>query len=280
MDFPAPPLEGFTVVVTRARRQARELIDLLELSGALVLEFPVIRTVEPEDWSIADSAIHDLGAYDWAVFTSANTVKSFIARMELLGVSVASLASLRIAAVGTSTARHLARHGVAVDLLPDDFVAEGLIERFEKIGIGQGTRILLPRALQAREILPETLRAWGARVDVVPVYRTVLGEGNLDTLASMEVGEVDVITFTSPSTVDNFLRLVAATGARDVLDKVAIAAIGPVTSEAVRAHGQAVDIEAEPHTAAGLAEAIARWARAEHRAHKIPEVIDQSYLET
>ncbi|MBS3973328.1 MAG: uroporphyrinogen-III synthase [Actinobacteria bacterium] len=261
MDFPAPPLEGLTIVVTRARKQARELIGLLELSGALVLEFPVIKTVEPEDWSSADAAIRDLATYEWVVFTSANSVKSFIARMELLGVRIESLTALRVAAVGTSTARHLASHGVAIDLLPDDFVAEGLIERFEKVGIGQGTRILLPRALHAREILPETLREWGATVDVVPVYRTVLGEGNHDTLASMEAGEVDVITFTSPSTVDNFLQLVASTGARDVLGKVAIAAIGPVTSEAIRAHGRAVDIEAAPHTVTGLVRAIARWAQ-------------------
>lgn len=261
MDFPAPPLEGFTVVVTRARRQARELIDLLELSGALVLEFPVIKTVEPEDWSPADTAIHNLGAYDWVVFTSANSVKSFIARMELLGVDTGSLKALRVAAVGASTARHLASHGVTIDLLPDDFVAEGLIEQFEKIGIGRGTRILLPRAFHAREVLPETLRERGAAVDVVPVYRTVPGEGNLDTLASMETGEVDLVTFTSPSTVNNFLRLVAATDAQDVLKKVSIASIGPVTSEAIRAHGLVVDIEAKPHTVAGLAEAIAHWAQ-------------------
>ncbi|MCL5886869.1 MAG: uroporphyrinogen-III synthase [Actinobacteria bacterium] len=256
------PLTGLTIVVTRARHQAAELVTALESAGASVLEFPVIKTVDPPDWAAADTAIGSLAVYDWVVFTSANAVRCFLARMQALGREPQSLRSARIATVGTSTAALLAQHDLTADLVPDDFVAEGLIDAFERAGVGEGCRILLPRALRAREVLPETLRAMGASVDVAPVYRTVVGDGDAQTLARLAEGGVDAVTFTSPSTVSGFLRLAANTEAEDALTRVALASIGPVTSDAIVSAGYTVAAEANPHTVGGLVEAIAEWVSA------------------
>lgn len=256
------PLTGLTIVVTRARHQATELVTALESAGANVLEFPVIKTVDPPDWAGADTAIGSLADYDWVVFTSANAVRCFLARMQALGLEPQSLRSARIAVVGTSTAAQLAQHALTADLLPDDFVAEGLIDAFARAGVGEGCRILLPRALKAREVLPEALRAMGASVDVAPVYRTTVGDGDAKTLARLAERSVEVITFTSPSTVNGFLRLTVNTEAADAMTRVALASIGPVTSDAILSAGYTVATEADPHTVGGLVEAIARWVAA------------------
>ncbi len=253
------PLAGRTIVVTRARHQARELTSLLEAAGAEVLEFPVIKTVDPDDWSPTDEAIRNLEVYDWVVFTSANAVRCFFDRMAHNDADARQLAGCRVAAVGTSTAARLVDCGIQADYIPDEFRAEGLVEGFLERGVGQGTRVLVPRALEAREVLPDTLRTHGAIVDVAPVYRTVTGDGDSGALARMAVGEVDVVTFTSPSTVRNFLVLVADTPARGVFARAALASIGPVTSDAARVAGLEVAIEAEPYTAPGLVDAIVCW---------------------
>lgn len=262
------PLAGRSVVVTRARHQARELSSLLETAGAEVLEFPVIKTVDPDDFSPVDEAIRNLEVYDWVVFSSANAVSCFLDRMAHSGAGVRQLAGCRVAAVGSSTASRLLDRGIQADYVPDEFRAEGLIEGFLKRGVGHGTRVLVPRALEAREVLPDTLRAYGVVVDVVAVYRTVTGDGDPETLARMAAGKVDVVTFTSPSTVRNFLALVADTPAHRVLGQAAFASIGPVTSDAIRKAGLEVAAEARPYTASGLVAAIERWtesAEAEKR---------------
>lgn len=253
------PLVGRTVVVTRARHQVRELASALEERGAEVLEFPVIKTLDPEDWAPADEAIVNLTVYDWVVFTSANAVHRFFERLALYDRDARALAGIRVAAVGRATADHLHGRGIRADYVPGDFRAEGLIEGFFDRGVGKNSRVLIPRALEAREVLPETLRERGARVDVVPVYRTVTGEGNPATLERMADGGIDVVTFTSPSTFRGFLTLIAGTAARDVLTAAALASIGPVTSDAVRELGSEVDIEADPYTVAGLVAAICRY---------------------
>jgi len=255
-------IEGLTVVVTRARHQARELSEALEALGANVIELPVISTVEPPDWTPADRAISDLQSYDWVLFTSANAVRCFIERLESSGLEISSLGGIRIAAVGTSTAACLERCGLKVDLTPERFVAEGLIESLEKVSVGEGSRILLPRALEAREILPQTLRAMGAIVDVVPVYRTVVGEGDSRLLARLAGEAIDVITFTSPSTVRGFLKLASMADASKIMSRATIAAIGPVTSQAVLTAGYRVGIQAQSHSVRGLVQAIKDWADA------------------
>jgi len=162
--------------VTRTREQAAELAGGLEALGATVLAWPVIRIVDPEDWRPADDAIRSLGTYDWAVFTSTNAVDRFFDRLTVAGQDARALSGVAIAAVGTSTAAHLEAHGVRADYVPSKFVAEGVLEGFIERGVGAGSRILVPRALEAREILPDTLREYGATVDVVPVYRNIVGE--------------------------------------------------------------------------------------------------------
>lgn len=261
VDAADKPLAGRTVVITRAARQADEFSQLLEAAGAEVLQFPVIKTVEPDDWGPADKAIRNLELYDWVVFTSVNGVRAFFDRMASHGTDARHLAGCRIAAVGPATAKRLENRGIRADFVADDHRAEGLIAGFDERGVGKGSRVLIPRALEAREILPDTLRERGAIVDIVPVYRTLLGEGDPATLARMAAGEVDYVTFSSASTVRNFLALIAGTPAQDVLDGAVAASVGPVTTDAARELGLDVAVEADPYTMRGLADAIVSHAR-------------------
>ena len=254
------PLDGRSVIVTRTRQQSRALVKPLEALGAQVLVFPVIATVDPEDWGPADRAIAQLARYDWVVLTSANAVRAFVARLHHAGMGVSALADVRVAVVGSATATVLAEAGIMPDLIPEDFRAEGLLDSFDELGVGAGARVLLPRALEAREVLPDTLRLRGAVVDVVPVYRTVLGEPEPRVIERLRSGSVDAVTFTSPSTFRNFRTLVDGAGldADDVLRGLVIASIGPVTSDAVREAGHEVVVEPAEYTVDGLVEALAK----------------------
>lgn len=252
------PLSGVCVLVTRAPHQAAALVEPLEALGAEVLVAPVIDTVDPDDWAPADDAIARLSEYDWIVLTSTNAVDRFLGRMDLLGASHDALDHLRVAVVGAATAERLAEHGLTADLVPVDFRAEGLLEAFREAGIGQGTRFLLPRAERAREILPEALRAAGAHVDVVTVYRTVPARPDPAIVERLREGDVDIVTFTSPSTVRHFLAWVGSAGLDPdrVLARATAASIGPVTSDALRERGYVVYVEAAASTMQGLVAAI------------------------
>lgn len=254
----AGSLKGRCVLVTRALHQAAALAGPLAALGAEVLVAPVIATVDPTDWSEADAAIEALRGYDWVVFTSANAVDRFFGRMESRGVSADRLAETKIAAVGPATDRRLRELGITPDLVPADHRAEGLLEAFRGMGAGEGWRVLIPRAEQAREILPDSLREAGVEVDVVTVYRTVPAEPDHSVVERLRAGEVDVVTFTSPSTARHFLAWAEAVGldAGGVMQRIAAASIGPVTTEALRQLGYDVPIEAAHSTAAGLTEAI------------------------
>jgi uroporphyrinogen III methyltransferase/synthase len=238
--------------VTRAATQAGALIGLLEDAGAEVLVFPTIEIVDPEDFGPVDGAIRSLDVYAWAVFTSTNAVERFFARMALQDKDARHLHGLRVAAVGPATAEALGRNGIRPDFVPDEYVGEGVLEGLCARGVGPGTRVLLPRALEARELLPEELGARGARVDVVPVYRTVPGEGDPVVLERLRAGEADAITFTSSSTVKHFVRL-----AGDVdLSDVTVACIGPVTSATARDLGMTVTVEPAEYTVPALVGAV------------------------
>lgn len=249
-------LAGTTIVVTRARAQAAALADRLEALGAEVLEFPTIAFAEPEEWGPADEAISALDTYDWTVFTSANAVTRFADRLVETGAGVGALGGTKVLAVGPATADRLADAGVVVDAVPDDHRAEGVLSVLEERGVGAGSRVLIPRALVARETLPETLRAAGAVVDVVPVYRTVLGQGDPATSARLAAGDVDYVTFTSSSSVSNFMALVRGSAAEAGVASVGVACIGPVTSETARELGLEVDVEPEEYTVPALVEAL------------------------
>lgn len=245
-------LAGRRVVVTRSREQAGTLVSLLEAAGAEALVFPSIELVDPPDTGPLDEAIRDLDVYAWVVFTSANTVARFFARLALGDRDARHLHGLRVAAVGPATSAALRTHGITPDLVPDEYVGEGVLEALCARGVGPGTRVLLPRALEAREVLPDGLRERGARVDVVPVYQTVTGPGDPSVLVRLRAGEADAVTFTSPSTVQGFLRLAEGVD----VTRLVIAAIGPVAARAARGAGLRVDVEPAEYTAPALVAAL------------------------
>ena len=240
--FESRPLFGRKVVVTRAREQASELVDRLHRLGAETVELPAITIDEPGDGGAAlRGAALRVGHYDWVIFTSANAVERFCARLH----DARSLAGVRVAAIGPGTAGALRSFGVEPDLVPENFVAESLIEVFP---FGNG-EVLLPRAAVAREVLPESLRAKGWRVDVVEAYLTRPAEPSASALA--EASKADAITFTSSSTVTIFLHVAGL----DAVPPVVVC-IGPVTAETAREAGLTVDVVAEEHTIDGLVQAL------------------------
>lgn len=253
------PLFGRRVVVTRPRAQSGALAERLEGEGAEVILFPTIALVPPPDPAALDAAVARAADYDWIVFTSANGVAAFFARLSAAAGDVRSLAGARLAAIGPETAAALGERLLRPAVAPADHRAEGLLAALPAEAV-RGRRILLPRAAGARAILPETLRARGAVVDEVVAYRAVPPpDADVTGLrAELEAGRVDALTFTSSSTVDNFVALVG----RDVLARVlrdgrpAIACIGPVTAETARAHGLTVDVVPRVYTTAALTAAL------------------------
>jgi uroporphyrinogen III methyltransferase/synthase len=239
-------------VVTRARGQAGDLSARLRSLGAEAIEFPTIEIRPPADWTPLDNAIENLAAYDWLIFTSANGVRYFVERLDRSSADLRSLRA-RICTIGPATRRAVESLHLKVDLMPEEYVAESLLRAFEPHEIA-GKRMLLPRAAVARDLVPAELTRRGARVDVVEAYRTVIPEdAAARARAIFSSGrKPDWITFTSSSTVKNFLD---AAG-RDVLNGVRIASIGPVTSATIRKHGLETTAEAAPFTVDGLVEAI------------------------
>lgn len=252
------PLAGRSVVVTRAREQASSLVSALEGLGAQVVAFPVIEIVEPDHIEPVRSAIRRLETYDWVVLTSANGVERFFAQVAEIDDPAEVLSRVKVAAVGTATAERMRRFGVVPDLVPDDFRAEGLAEAFRAMGAGPGWRVLMPRAQEGREVLQDALRALGAEIEVVAVYRTVPAAADPAVIERLRDG-VDAVTFTSPSTVRNFFAFLEAAGfdADELMAHTIAASIGPVTTEALQAHGYSAAVEAAPSTVEVLAAAIA-----------------------
>ena len=255
----ALPLAGRSVVITRTREQARKLAEPLEALGAEVLAMPVLEVTDPPDPSAVDAAIAELASYDWVVLTSTNAVDRFFARLVFVDRTAEALTHVQIAAVGKATAGHLREKGVTPDLVPDEARAEGLVAAFRARGVGAGARILLPRALVAREVLPDELRAMGASVDVVPVYQTTPVDPDPAALGRLRDGTVDAVTFTSGAIACAFVAALRQAGLDpdSVLGRVAIASIGPVTTDALTALGYGVDVEAPKATMAALAQALA-----------------------
>jgi uroporphyrinogen III methyltransferase/synthase len=250
--FERLPLFGKRIVVTRDRRQAAELADPLEALGAEVLLVPAIEIREPADPGPLDAAIAQLDSYDWLIFTSVNGVRYFIDRLDRSGLDLRSLKA-KICAIGPATGAAVEALHLKVDKMPEEYVAESLVQAFGTEDLNW-RRILLPRAAVARDLVPMELQRRGAHVDVVEAYRTVVPEDAADRAREALARKPDWITFTSSSTVTNF---VAAAG-REALDGVKLASIGPITSETAREHELTVAVEANPHTTAGLIDAILR----------------------
>ncbi|HAJ27592.1 MAG TPA: uroporphyrinogen-III C-methyltransferase [Syntrophus sp. (in: bacteria)] len=248
--FENRPLFGRGVVITRPEAQAESFAALLQEQGARAIHFPTIKIVPPKTWTALDDALERLADYAWIVFTSANGVRFFFQRLQEQGRDVRELKNIRIGTIGPATAVILAAMGIKVDLVPEEYISEGVVAAFQGQDI-RGARILLPRAEQARDVIPAGLEKMGAAVDVVTVYRTISSGRRPEELDKMiKDGKVDVITFTSPSTITNFQEIMG----RDYTlpPQVKVAAIGPVTAAAVNKAGLKVDIMQETYTIEGL----------------------------
>ena len=253
--FERLPLFGKRIVTTRAQEQCDTLRESLEALGAETLEIPAIEIRDPQSWEPLDKAIRRLSQFDYLLVTSANGVKNFVRRLQACGRDMRDLKGLTIGAIGPATAAAFARAGIRVDFLPREYRAEGLIEALDAHDV-HAKSFLIPRAKEARDILPETLRRRGARVEVVEAYETVAPEFPIAELERLLRPLPDAITFTSSSTATNFLRLLKSSNLRSAIEGVALASIGPITSETLRKQGLSVAIEAAESTAAGLVQAI------------------------
>ena len=249
--FERLPLFGQTIVVTRAAGQAAEFSEQLRALGADVIELPTISIQPPADSPPLNAAIERLSSYDWLIFTSANGVRYFLDHLDRSSADLRSLRA-RICAIGPATRAAVEALHLKVDLMPAEYVAEGVIAAFGAHDLA-GKRILLPRAAVARDLIPAELSKLGAQIDVVEAYRNVVPElaARAREIFSGD-RKPDWITFTSSSTVNNFLELAGA----GALSGVKIASIGPITSATLRQRGLAIAVEAGKYTMAGLTEAI------------------------
>lgn len=257
--FENRPLFGKRIVVTRAREQASDLLVRLNQLGAECIECPTIKVVPPEDPHLIKHAIEQIGSYSWIIFTSVNGVKFFFNALFELNLDVRVLGHLKTASIGPATAAALLNFGIKSDIIPESYQAESIIDAFRHHKM-DGVKVLLPRAADARMILPVELRKMGAEVEEVKTYRTEIVQNSAETLLkSLEEQTVDLITFTSSSTVTNFKNLIPEKRFLDLMRGVTIACIGPVTADTARNAGLDVHIVSDTFTIPGLCEAIKNY---------------------
>lgn len=254
--FEQKPLHGKRVLVTRSREQASDLSRRIEELGGEPWEFPTIQVTEPEDYRPLDSAIAQLPGYQWMVFTSVNGVKYFFNRMKHLNKDIRDLHGIKLCAIGPKTREALEAFSLKVDYVPGEYRAEQIIEGL-KGKVQRGDKVLLPRADIARKILPQALSEMGAVVEEVTTYRTILGAGNAQLLREMLYNkELHILTFTSSSTVRNFVELLGADNLNQLLEDVTVVSIGPITSGTAQELGVKVTTEAQEYTIEGLVQAV------------------------
>ncbi|RLC07537.1 MAG: HemD protein, partial [Deltaproteobacteria bacterium] len=218
-----------------------------------------IKVVPPRDWTPLDAAIGRLECYDWLVFTSVNGVSFFFKRLYEKEKDVRALKDVQTAAIGPATSRRLRDFGLKSDIVPETYRAESIVEAFKKEAVN-GKKVLLPRAREARPLLPVELRKMGALVDEIAAYETEqVGEGADILLKRLEAGSIDLLTFTSSSTVRNFKALLPPERFESLINRVAVACIGPITADTARGLGFKVDITAEEYTIDGLCDAVVRY---------------------
>jgi uroporphyrinogen III methyltransferase/synthase len=253
------PLLGKRIVVTRARQQASDLSSRLLDLGAECLEFPTINVVPADDLTPLDDAVQNLSDYDWVVFTSVNGVKFFFAHLFGRNKDVRALSHLHTAAIGPATAEKLFEYGLKSDIIPQNFRAEALVDAFRKVSLA-GKKILLPRAKEARPVLPVELRKMGAEVNEVTAYLTEKVRTNTDQLIEqLEEKNIDLITFTSSSTVQNFKDLLPPDDFKHLIQGITVASIGPITTDTALKSGFEVPITAKSYTIPGLCDAIVKY---------------------
>ena len=255
----AKPLARRTIVVTRAAGQAQRFVRLLEEEGARVIQAPTIAIEPPASWEPLDGALDALDAFAWVIFTSVNGVSMVDRRLGARGIPWSVIAKKRVAAIGPATAEALAEHRVRVEVVPDEYRAEALVERLRPL-IVSGDRVLLPRAKETRDVLVVELRRLGASVSEVPAYQTRRVENGVERLRdALAGGAIDAVTFTSSSTARNFAELFSEEERRAWRGRVAVASIGPITAATAAEYGLTTDVMPSEYTIPALARAIADY---------------------
>jgi uroporphyrinogen III methyltransferase/synthase len=248
------PLSGLRITTTRSKHQSAELTDQLTRLGAIVTECPMIEIAPPSSWEALDSAIGKINTYDWLIFTSANAVGYFFARLK---VGVPS--GLKICAVGKATAARISDFGLSADLLPEINQSEGVFAALSK-KIGQEnltkTRFLFPRAKYGRDYLIDELRKSGVEIDLAEAYQTIRPDYDAETVLNLLNHETDIIVFTSPSTVHNLAELIGNDRLRSVLQNIVVVCIGPTTGQAAIEKELSVSIQPENQSVEDLIESI------------------------
>ena len=255
------PLLNRTILVACSAKKMVELVSGLEAMGGRVLPFPVIEAQAIEDRHLLDQALASLQEYGWIIFTSAYGVTFFMTRLSERGTRIESMP--KICAIGPATAAAVREFGYEPALMPKRFLAEGVLEALENFHGGlrnlAGCRILLPRAKEARELLPEALTAAGVQVDVVPCYQTVRAEIDKDTIRKLREEKPDLAVFTSSSTIRNLFDILGQEDGKRVLMDSIVAVLGPITGRTAESFGKRAEIIPEQNTVSGLLEAILRY---------------------
>ncbi|WP_291315750.1 uroporphyrinogen-III C-methyltransferase [Desulfuromonas sp.] len=256
--FDNRPLFGKRILVTRTAEQAGSFTKLLEAQGAEAIACPVIAIAPPAGWDELDGEIRDLGKTDFLILTSANGVDAFFARLAVAGLDVRALHGVQVVSVGPKTSQTISARGIRPDLEPAEFRAEAVVELLKKEGVS-GKRVLYPRAELARKLIPAELAAAGADVHAPVAYRTVPPEGGGERIRDLLAeGGIDAVTFTSSSTVENFLDMVGE-GAQRLLERVDVFSIGPLTTATAERRGLSVSAQPEAYTLEGLIESMVEY---------------------
>jgi uroporphyrinogen-III synthase len=255
--MPELPLAGRRVLVTRAVHQAGKLSEGLRTVGAVPVEVPVLEIAPPDSFDLLDEALRRIASYDWAIFTSANTVRALAKRGAEIGVPALPKANVKVAAVGEATAAAAREAGWSIALVPESYVAESLVTHAGG-EIRAGNRVLLARAAVARDVIPDALRAAGVTVDVVDAYRNVVPEGTPERLRGALAQGLDAAAFTSSSSVEHLADAARAAGVSFPFSGVRAVSIGPITTQTLRGMGWEPEAEAEPHDVSGLITAVVR----------------------
>lgn len=257
--YESKPLFGKRVVVTRSRDQASVFAEMLIDRGATTIEFPTIDVVPPASWAELDSALRMIETFNWIIFTSANAVKYFMERLRGLGKDLRILKGVNICTVGPKTAELLEQYGLRADLIPAEFKAEGVIAALGGVAV-KGRKFLIPRAKTARELIPDKLREQGAEVTVATAYENVRPTADVDRVKKLfEEKKIAVVTFTSSSTVHNFVEILGQKGYKKLVDGVAVACIGPVTAKTAEEYGMKTDIMPNEYTIPALVDAMGEY---------------------
>jgi uroporphyrinogen III methyltransferase/synthase len=265
--YDARPLFGKRILVTRPREQAVELVSQIEAMGGEAIEAPMIRITPPDDYGPLDAACEQVSTFDWIVFSSVHAVDAFMERLLGGAQDLRALHGVKVGGIGPTTAERIAKYRIKADLMPSEYRAEGLLRAIAERGEVRGLKVLLPRADIGRELVADELRKQGAEVTEVIAYRTVVvepeREGEPDIYRMLLERRIDVVTFTSPSAVRNFVRLLGDEPAADLLRATVVASIGPVTAEAATQLNIDTTVMPAQYTIPALVDAIVKYFEVE-----------------